>query len=387
MSSAELADFVRENPRLFVLTGAGVSTGSGIPAYRDAEGRWSRSPPMTHQQFTRSESARKRYWARSLVGWPAIARAAPNPAHDALARLERSGSVARLVTQNVDGLHQRAGSNCVIDLHGRLDRVVCLDCGATLSRASVQREMEEIHPGFARRIAEIAPDGDADLEADLQDFATPCCPACGGVLKPDVVFFGDGVPRSRVDACFAALEEADALLIVGSSLMAYSGYRFCERAHELSRPIAALNRGRTRADDLLALKVEEDCVAALAELASALANRAATIDIHSRARHDAEAVRYQLILRFPGDAFDDFDDIVELETALGERGTVETHDVGSDECRIALLTADPVRAFSEAKAILERKGLLEASVALYRPVGGKDYTVLWPRESDADARD
>jgi NAD-dependent SIR2 family protein deacetylase len=271
VSCAELAAFARDHERLFVLTGAGVSTASGIPAYRDAEGSWRRSPPMTHQEFTRSESARKRYWARSFLGWSAIARAAPNPAHEALAQLERAGRVTRLVTQNVDGLHQRAGSERVIDLHGRLDQVICLDCGATLSRASVQRRMEEAHPALSSRVAPVAPDGDADLIADGDDFTAPTCTRCGGVLKPDVVFFGDSVPRARVQAAFAALEGADAVLIVGSSLMAYSGYRFCEHARALGRPIAALNRGRTRADALLSLKVEQDCVTALAELASALA--------------------------------------------------------------------------------------------------------------------
>jgi NAD-dependent SIR2 family protein deacetylase len=386
--SSELAAFIADHPRLFVLTGAGVSTGSGIPAYRDADGRWSRKPPMTHQEFTHSESARKRYWARSLAGWPAIAGAAPNAAHDALARLERAGRIARLVTQNVDGLHERAGSERVIDLHGRLDRVVCLGCAAVLPRSLVQRAMEEANPAFVRDGANIAPDGDMDLEADFETFEAPRCPDCAGPLKPDVVFFGDGVPRTRVDAAFAALGEADAVLIVGSSLMAYSGYRFCERASELGRPIAAVNRGRTRADDLLSLKVEADCVPTLASLAfPTAASATAAIDIRVSRRHDRPSdVRYQLLLRFPGDAFDDFEDIVDLESELaerlGEQAAVETHDVGSDECRIALLTADPVRAFDHAKAVLEQKGLLEASVALYRPVGGKDYTVLWPRDSD-----
>jgi NAD-dependent SIR2 family protein deacetylase len=266
MHSSELAAFIAGHRQLFVLTGAGVSTGSGIPAYRDADGHWSRKPPVTHQEFTRSESARKRYWARSLAGWPAIAGAAPNAAHEALAQLERAGRVARLVTQNVDGLHQRAGSERVIDLHGRLDRVVCLECALVLPRALVQRAMEEANPAFLGRGTSIAPDGDMDVEADFESFEAPRCPDCAGTLKPDVVFFGDGVPRSRVDAAFAALDEADAVLIVGSSLMAYSGYRFCERARALGRPIVAVNRGRTRADDLLSLKIEADCGPTLASL-------------------------------------------------------------------------------------------------------------------------
>lgn len=265
-----LTSFVREHPRLFVLTGAGVSTHSGIPGYRDADGCWRRKPPITHQEFARSDAARRRYWARSLVGWPAIAGAAPNAAHDALARLERAGRIASLVTQNVDRLHQRAGSREVIDLHGRLDRVVCLQCAATLERAQVQAAMERANPRFAGRAGSPAPDGDADLDADCAGFETPACADCGGILKPDVVFFGAGVPRPRVAAAFGALSAADAMLVVGSSLMAYSGYRFCERARESGKPIVAINRGRTRADDLLQLKIDQDCVPVLVALADEL---------------------------------------------------------------------------------------------------------------------
>ena len=270
MDSPELEGFVRDHPRLFILTGAGVSTGSGIPGYRDIEGNWRRKPPVTHQEFVRSDAARKRYWARSLLGWPAIAAAAPNAAHAALAWLERLGRVTRLVTQNVDGLHQRAGSRSVLDLHGRLDEVVCLDCGATLARASLQTAMQQANPAFASAAASIAPDGDADADLDFEAFAVPQCAECGGMLKPDVVFFGDGVPRTRVEAAFDALAGADAVLIVGSSLMAYSGYRFCERARELRKPVGAINRGRTRADGLLQLKIEADCVPTLAALVDAL---------------------------------------------------------------------------------------------------------------------
>jgi len=267
-----LSAFVREHPRLFVLTGAGVSTHSGIPGYRDADGRWRRKPPVTHQEFTRSDAARRRYWARSLVGWRALADAAPNAAHDALARLEHAGRVASLVTQNVDGLHQRAGSHDVIDLHGRLDGVVCLSCSAKLARAAVQATMERANPGFARRTGWRAPDGDADLDSDCEGFEPPACPDCGGILKPDVVFFGAGVPRPRVAAAFAALSGADAVLVIGSSLMAYSGYRFCERARESGTPIVAINRGRTRADELLQFKIDADCLPVLSALAEELAD-------------------------------------------------------------------------------------------------------------------
>jgi NAD-dependent SIR2 family protein deacetylase len=267
-----LATFVHEHPRVFVLTGAGVSTASGIPGYRDADGNWQRKPPVTHQEFTAGEAVRKRYWARSLIGWPTIAEAAPNPAHEALARLERLCYVAKVTTQNVDGLHQRAGSESVIDLHGRLDRVACLDCGAIHDRSSIQASMLQANPEFANRAADVAPDGDADLHTDCDAFNVPVCPLCGGMLKPDVVFFGANVPRQRVDAAFGALEEADAALVVGSSLMAYSGYRFCERAHAAGKPIVAINRGRTRADNLLALKVDADCGATLTALVRQLAN-------------------------------------------------------------------------------------------------------------------
>ena len=174
-----------------------------------------------------------------------------------------------LVTQNVDRLHQRAGSRRVIDLHGRLDRVVCLGCAVTLERASIQEAMERANPRFACCGAQLAPDGDADLE-NCEGFEPPACPACGGILKPDVVFFGDGVPRTRVEAAFAGLREADAVLVVGSSLMTYSGYRFCDRAREWGKPIVAINRGRTRADTLLQFKVDDDCAPALSALAREL---------------------------------------------------------------------------------------------------------------------
>ena len=267
-----LAAFVREHPRVFVLTGAGVSTASGIPGYRDAGGNWQRKPPVTHQEFTGNEAMRKRYWARSLLGWPMIANAAPNLAHEALARLERLGHVGQLITQNVDGLHQRAGSESVIDLHGRLDQVVCLDCSAIHPRSSIQASMLNANPGFATGAATVAPDGDADLQTDFDAFNAPDCALCGGMLKPDVVFFGASVPRPRVEAAFEALEEADAVLVVGSSLMAYSGYRFCERAHAAGKLIAAINHGRMRADALLHLKIDADCGAELTAIVGQLAH-------------------------------------------------------------------------------------------------------------------
>lgn len=265
-----LAAFIRDHPHLFILTGAGVSTGSGIPGYRDNEARWQRKRPVTHQEFVRSDAARRRYWARSMVGWPVISNAAPNAAHHALARLERAGLVAQLVTQNVDGLHQRAGSARVIELHGNIHAVICMDCGGTASRGAVQAKLEAANPAFADEPTLVAPDGDADLEQDFDSFAVPACPSCGGMLKPDVVFFGANVPPPLAATAMGALQDADAVLAVGSSLMAYSGYRFCEQAHAAGKSVAAINLGRTRADDLLQLKVEADCAKALDEVADQL---------------------------------------------------------------------------------------------------------------------
>ncbi|NCF10162.1 MAG: NAD-dependent protein deacetylase [Gammaproteobacteria bacterium] len=271
----DLTRFVTDHSRLFVLTGAGISTASGIPDYRDTDGAWKRSPPVQYGDFVRDPAVRRRYWARSLLGWPAFAGAAPNASHHALANLEHSGHVSLLVTQNVDGLHQAAGSRRVIDLHGRLDALVCLDCRQGGDRHAFQHELETRNPDFTGLVAGRAPDGDADLDGiDFTAFDVPDCPACGGLLKPDVVFFGEGVPRARVDAAYAALDTVDALLVIGSSLMVYSGFRFAREAAARGLPVAALNRGRTRADDLLALKVEADCGMALNTLTERLADTA-----------------------------------------------------------------------------------------------------------------
>jgi NAD-dependent SIR2 family protein deacetylase len=270
--SEALRAFVARHPRLFVLSGAGVSTASGIPGYRDEAGEWKRRPPVTVQEFVKSDHARRRYWARSMVGWRIMGRAEPNAAHAALAQLEAKGRVELLVTQNVDGLHRRAGSANVVELHGNVARVICLDCGAACTREALQRRLETANVSFVDAIADVAPDGDADVEhVDLSSFDVPACANCGGMLKPDVVFFGESVPRERVATAFAALAASDAMLVVGSSLMVYSGFRFCERARDLARPIAAINLGRTRADALFALKVEAPCADALSTLTSALA--------------------------------------------------------------------------------------------------------------------
>jgi len=264
---ASLQDFIDRHRRLFILTGAGCSTRSGIPDYRDADGQWKRAQPVTYQAFMGEEKTRRRYWARSLIGWRLICGAEPNTAHRALARLEAMGRSELLLTQNVDRLHQAAGSTKVIDLHGRIDLVRCMDCERRSPRAELQDELGRLNRDWLDLDATEAPDGDADLEAtDFSTFVVPSCKLCGGVLKPDVVFFGENVPRDRVDAAFCHLDEADAMLIVGSSLMVYSGFRFVERAASLGKPVAAINLGRTRADGLLTLKVEEACDPALAFL-------------------------------------------------------------------------------------------------------------------------
>ncbi len=262
-----IEEFLDRHRRVAVLTGAGCSTDSGIPDYRDLEGQWKRSPPMTYQVFTASDAARRRYWARSMLGWPLVAAARPNDAHFALAEFERRGRTTLLITQNVDGLHQRAGSRRVIDLHGRLDRVVCLHCGAESDRAELQHRMIASNPQWLRHAADIAPDGDADLDSlDFSDFHVQPCDVCGGVLKPDVVFFGESVPPARPQEGMAALERSDALLVVGSSLMVFSGFRFARRARDLGLPIASVNLGRSRADDLLSLRVQQPAAEALAFL-------------------------------------------------------------------------------------------------------------------------
>ncbi len=272
----QLADFVSGARRLLVLTGAGCSAASGIPAYRDHAGRWAHAPPMQYREFLNGESTRRRYWAGSFAGWPRVAAATPNPAHAALARLERDGHVAHLVTQNVDGLHQRAGSAGVTELHGNLERVICLDCGRRHDRAAVQAQMQRDNPGW-RSGAATRPDGDAAaIERDLEGFRAPACLACGGLLKPAVVFFGDVIPTQTAAAAAKEAETADALLVVGSSLMVFSGFRLVRQVAAAGKPVAAVNLGRTRADQFLDLKIEQDCGRTLPALAALLSGAEAT---------------------------------------------------------------------------------------------------------------
>lgn len=271
-----LQTFVQDHPRLFVLTGAGCSTASGLGDYRDRQGQWKRRQPITGQVFIGDEHARRRYWARSYVGWPGFSRALPGTAHTALSSLQQTGRLTGLVTQNVDQLHQKAGHEGVIDLHGVLATVSCLQCGHTLSRDDFQEALLLNNPWLATLTAAHAPDGDADLEVedleveDLDSMQVPECPACGGMLKPDVVFFGENVPRERVGQSMDALAEADALLVAGSSLMVYSGFRFCRTAQAAGQPIVIVNEGVTRADELADLKVGGDCGERLQRLAAAM---------------------------------------------------------------------------------------------------------------------
>ena len=246
--------FTRNN--MLVITGAGISTASGIGDYRNQAGQWKRPKPVTHQDFMGHLSWRQRYWARSQLGYPSFLQAAPNRAHRALARLECQGQLCGLVTQNVDRLHQQAGHQEVVDLHGRLDQVICMDCGVIVPRRDVQTWLEERNPHLQNQSFEPAPDGDADMEMDFSSVEVPHCSACGGILKPHVVFYGDSVERSIVNVINSKVEGADGVLVVGSSLMVFSSYRFIRHAHASGVPVAALNQGVTRADDMFTLKVE-----------------------------------------------------------------------------------------------------------------------------------
>jgi len=271
VSAGALKSFIRGVRRLFVITGAGCSAPSGIDTYRDDAGHWRRVRPVQHQDFVTTERVRQRYWARSMRGWPLFRDASPNAAHSALVALESTGRLQRLVTQNVDGLHQRAGQGKLIELHGSLASVICLDCGERRSRDSLQGWLEGQNGGWLGEAVHERPDGDAEFtQVELFDnFSVPIC-ECGGILKPDVVFYGDSVPRARVVAARSDLAQADAVLVVGSSLMVYSSFRFVREARNMGIPVAAVNRGKTRADGLLECKWEADSAVAMPELVRAL---------------------------------------------------------------------------------------------------------------------
>lgn len=281
--SDALADLVAAGG-VAVLSGAGLSTESGIPDYRGPDGTLTRRAPMTYQAFTRDPAARHRYWARSHVGWRVMARAWPNAGHRAVARLERQGLLTGVVTQNVDGLHQAGGAREVIELHGGIDRVVCLDCGQLSSRDALDRRLRQVNPHFEARFSTVNPDGDVELPDHLvADFRMVGCAQCHGTLKPDVVFFGETVPAERVQACFSLVERSRALLVLGSSLTVMSGRRFVLRAAKLGIPVAIVNRGRTRGDEQASLTVD-------AALGVALPDLVRRVDARRTARVNAAAV-------------------------------------------------------------------------------------------------
>ncbi|HEU4675834.1 MAG TPA: NAD-dependent protein deacetylase, partial [Motilibacteraceae bacterium] len=254
-----------------VLSGAGLSTESGIPDYRGPTGAPRRATPMTYQTFTRDPLARRRYWARSHVGWRTIARAQPNDGHRAVAELEHRGLLSGIVTQNVDGLHTAAGARDVVELHGNLDRVVCLDCRRLSPREELDERLRGANAGWQALATAINPDGDVELEdAALEQFVVVPCSECGGVLKPDVVFFGETVPRERVDASYALVESSSLLLVLGSSLTVMSGRRFVLRAAKLGIPVGIVNQGVTRGDEFASLKLDLPLGRALTDLTALL---------------------------------------------------------------------------------------------------------------------
>jgi NAD-dependent deacetylase sirtuin 4 len=267
--------FISNARRLVVLTGAGCSTESGIPDYRSPGGPWTRHKPIYYNDFVRSAEVRRYYWARSYRGWPRFAAARPNAAHRALADLERQGKVDFVITQNVDDLHQEAGTQRCVQLHGRNRVVVCLDCGCEFPRATIQERLGELNAQWQGDSlngdeADFAPDGDSELRREsVRDFIVLPCERCGGVLKPGVVFFGESVPAGKVAVAMERLDDADALLVVGSSLTVWSGFRFVKRAAERGIPIAIVNIGPTRGDAYASLKVEAKCGEVLSAITAA----------------------------------------------------------------------------------------------------------------------
>lgn len=257
--------------RVVALTGAGMSTQSGIPDYRGPTSK--PRNPIQHRDFLRDERVRRRYWARSFVGWTRMSAARPNPAHLGLAALESRGAVQSVITQNVDRLHHAAGSKRIIELHGAIADVICLSCGAHEARSDLQVRLIDANRSWSAELEQprSAPDGDADVDPQwIEDFRVASCIRCSGVLKPDVVFFGDNVAKPIVEAAFAMVDEAEVMLVLGTSLTVYSGYRFVRRAHEAKKPIAIVNGGSTRADPLANLCVDERLEAILPALNVAL---------------------------------------------------------------------------------------------------------------------
>ncbi|WP_121162404.1 NAD-dependent protein deacetylase [Micromonospora pisi] len=275
-SCAELAGLLAGGD-VVVLSGAGLSTESGIPDYRGPSGALVRTSPMTYQTFTGDPLARRRYWARSFLGWRRMAQTRPNAGHRAVAQLQRQGLVTGVVTQNVDGLHQAGGADRVVELHGSLAKVICLGCGDVTSRTELDRRMAWANPRFDARVTALNPDGDVDLsDEEIDRFRMVECSACAGdTLKPDVVFFGETVPADRVQQCFAMVEKARVLLVLGSSLTVMSGRRFVIRAAKLGIPVVIVNQGPTRGDAYSALSVDAPLGVVLPELVRLTAVRSA----------------------------------------------------------------------------------------------------------------
>lgn len=284
-SLAGVVDLLRHG-EVVVLSGAGLSTESGIPDYRGPSGAFRRNhTPMTYQTFVSDPDARRRYWARSYLGWRQMRSALPNDGHRAVAAWQRAGALSGIITQNVDGLHQKAGAHDVIELHGGLDRTICLTCGDLASRVELDRRLRAANPDFDAHVERINPDGDADLPgAELAGFHMVVCLVCGvGPLKPDVVFFGETVPRERVLRCFELVDDAASLLVLGSSLSVMSGYRFVLRASELGLPVAIINQGPTRADAKADVRIDAALGPTLTSLAEALGSEPAAADAGSGA--------------------------------------------------------------------------------------------------------
>jgi NAD-dependent SIR2 family protein deacetylase len=254
-----------------ILSGAGLSTESGIPDYRGPTGLARRAQPMTYQAFTGGAAARQRYWARSHQGWQLMSRAVPNDGHRAVAELDRRGLLSGIITQNVDGLHQAAGARGVTELHGSLDLVRCLGCGERTPRGELGRRLRAANPGWAAEVTQVNPDGDVTLaDEQVLSFRVVDCAGCGGVLKPDVIFFGENVPRPRVDECFALVERSSALVVLGSSLTVMSGYRFVRHAARLELPVVIVNQGATRGDADAMITIDAPLGTTLTALAARL---------------------------------------------------------------------------------------------------------------------
>ena len=269
-----LVQLLRER-RAVILTGAGCSTESGIPDYRGAETRNKARNPIQYRAFITEPAARQKYWARSTVGWKRVARALPNPAHIALADMEEAGLITGIITQNVDRLHHRAGSHRVVELHGALSEVYCLSCEAIEARDEFQLRLEALNPGWKQKNAELAPDGDAELDDEyIREFRVPACMRCEGILKPNVVFFGENVPKTRVGEAWKLYDQADALVVVGSSLAVYSGYRFVLRAVREKRPVAMITLGASRGESQAEFVIKERAGEVLPGVVEALVGEA-----------------------------------------------------------------------------------------------------------------